>query len=95
MSDGLYSNNGLYIDIFPLDFLKSKDSISTTIKRGYINYLKHVLKISACPKLFLKKEGHVKYLFDRLFSCLFLRSFSVENLLVVSALFCVHTITIS
>lgn len=68
MSDGLYSNNGLYIDIFPLDFLKSKDSISTTIKRGYINYLKHVLKINACPKLFLKKEGHIKYLFDRLFS---------------------------
>lgn len=67
MSDGLYSNNGLYIDVFPLDYI-DKNSGVFSWKRKYINYFKHVLKIQACPKLFLEKEGRIKYIIDRILS---------------------------
>lgn len=65
--DGLYKNNGIYIDIFPLDFV-NKNNANIAIKRKYINYLKHTLKIQACPKLFLEKEGRLKYTVDRFLS---------------------------
>lgn len=40
-----YKNNGIYIDIFPLDLVKNSEGVSYKLKRKIINYLKHVLKL--------------------------------------------------
>lgn len=67
MSDGLYSNNGVFIDIFPLDYIKKNTGVFS-LKRTCVNYFKHVLRIQACPNFFLEKEGKIKYIFDRILS---------------------------
>lgn len=58
-----YHNNGIYIDIFPLDFIKNYDGKAKR-NRKRINYIKHVLKIQGCPKLYRKKEGNVRFIID-------------------------------
>lgn len=65
MSDKLYGNNGVYIDVFPLDYVDKKDRVFN-IKRKKINHLKHVLKIKSCPSLYLKKRGYLKYIVDKI-----------------------------
>ncbi|MCI9572690.1 MAG: LicD family protein [Lachnospiraceae bacterium] len=59
-----YKNNGIYIDIFPLDLVKNSEGVSYKLKRKIINYLKHVLKLKACPKLYRQKEGGIKFCLD-------------------------------
>ena len=68
IAEEIYSDNGIYIDIFPLDGVFNAETFSFRIKRKYINYLKHVLKLQACPALYQKKEGQLKYYVDRILS---------------------------
>ena len=58
-----YQNNGIYIDVFPLDFIKNYDGKSRR-NRNRINYIKHVLKIQGCPKLYKTKEGNARFVVD-------------------------------
>lgn len=62
-----YHNNGIYIDVFPLDFLDKYEK-KEKWNRKKINYIKHVLKIQACPQLYRQKEGKVKFIIDCMFS---------------------------
>lgn len=62
-----YRNNGIYIDVFPLDCLKKYDKRDKR-KRKKINYIKHVLKIQGCPRLFKKKEKTLKFILDCILS---------------------------
>lgn len=59
-----YKNNGIYVDVFPLDSVKNPEGVSYKLKRKLINYLKHVLKLKACPKLYRQKEGGIKFCLD-------------------------------
>lgn len=65
-----YKNNGIYIDVFPLDLVESPERIGYKLKRNLINYLKHVLKIKACPKLYKEKEGQFIFCLDCVISFL-------------------------
>lgn len=67
IAEGKYHNNGIYIDVFPLDFIKNYDNQAKK-NRKRINYIKHVLKIQGCPQLYKKKEGIAKFIADCVFS---------------------------
>lgn len=63
-----YANNGVYIDVFPLDFVENSKKTSYKIKRKSINYFKHILKLQACPGLYKQKQGKIKFYFDCILS---------------------------
>ncbi len=55
-ADGIYDSNGIYIDIFPLDFL------DMPLKSFPLQcYLKHCLKFYSCRSLYYKR-GLIKYI---------------------------------
>lgn len=75
-ANGLYENNGIYIDVFPLDSLSEKKS------RFYrINYLKHCLKFYSCRDLY-RRRGKVKYCLEHII-CLPIYIFKQRNILQV------------
>ena len=48
ISLGLYKNNGIYIDIFPIDFLSSRSSFKTIFRICNIKLLNHALRFRYC-----------------------------------------------
>ena len=65
IADNLYTNNGINVDIFPLDNVINPNKTLFKIKRMMINYLKHCLKIKNCPSVFKDRDGLIKYCIDR------------------------------
>ena len=57
-ADGIYDSNGIYIDVFPLDFLDCKQR-SFPLQC----YLKHCLKFYSCRSLY-RRRGFIKYLLE-------------------------------
>lgn len=49
---GIYSNNGIYIDIFPIDTLSSRSSLKSKIAIGKIKLLNHALRFRYCRPLY-------------------------------------------
>lgn len=68
IADGLYKNNGVYIDVFPLDNADNPNLLSTRTKKWLINYLKHCLKIKSCPQAFKSSYSRPKYIINRILS---------------------------
>ena len=64
IAQDVYQNNGMYIDIFPLDFVYNEKTPWYRIKLMNINYLRHGLKFIACRNLYRKKESLVRYGID-------------------------------
>lgn len=62
----VYDNNGIYIDIFPVDDIEECSSIKAKLKYFVINYLIHSLKFSECSKLYLEKLGKTKYFMHKI-----------------------------
>lgn len=60
ISDGLYVNNGIYIDIFPLDYVRN-NNLQNVIRENLIGYLRHSLKFVSCPKLYKTKYHTLRY----------------------------------
>lgn len=56
-----YRNNGIYIDIFPLDNVKDPDSKKHRRDVRTIKYLRHSLKFCACGGLYREKYSGLRY----------------------------------
>lgn len=67
-ADNIYKNTGIYIDVFPLDYLDNKDSLVFKMKYKFIKYLKHILKFKSCRNLFKSNESKFKYIIDLIIS---------------------------
>ena len=56
ISIGLYEDNGIYIDIFPIDTLSEVSSLNTKIKLYKIKILNHALRFRYCRELYCSSE---------------------------------------
>ncbi|CIU97006.1 TPA: phosphorylcholine transferase LicD [Streptococcus pneumoniae] len=63
-----YENNGIYIDIFPLDFVENPDSFNFKMRKTMFNYIKHILKFSSCRSFYKNKYSSVRYLMENIMS---------------------------
>lgn len=68
IADNIFKNNGIYIDVFPLDYVNDSRKISYRIKVGIINYLRHGLKFLSCTNLYRSKESNVRFVLDSIIS---------------------------
>ena len=64
----VYEHNGVFVDIFPLDFISEVGSFKSKLKKKYLNYLKHILKYNSCKQLFLKDKGFARKLVEEILS---------------------------
>lgn len=65
IAEGTYKENGIYIDIFPLDHVENKESVRTKLINFRIGYWRHALKLVSCPELYKKKLGKIRYMVER------------------------------
>lgn len=63
-----YINDGIYIDIFPLDYVKNKNSISFKIKFKIVKYISHILMFKFCRELYKEKRNTIKLILDYMVS---------------------------
>ncbi len=64
----VYTHKGIFIDVFPLDFVRDAESRAFWFRRKCIAYLKHILKFRACQELYRSKESEKEYRWDRVIS---------------------------
>lgn len=64
----IYTHKGIFIDIFPLDYVKDIETAAFRRKRRCITYLRHILKFNACPGLYKKKRNKKDYILDSIIS---------------------------
>ena len=76
---GLYEHNGIYVDIFPLDYVENQNKLSYKVKAYYITYIKHILKVSACPDVYKAKLSKSKFAAEKIL-CLPTKFISRKNI---------------
>ena len=64
--EGLYKENGIYIDIFPLDFSNEIESLSYRFDTLKIRLIKHTLRYRKCKKVYKRTRGNISYLLSGL-----------------------------
>ena len=64
ITQNIYTHNGIFVDIFPLDYVQNANLFSYKVRRKYINYLKHMLKFNACKDLYKSKKSTIGYIMD-------------------------------
>lgn len=68
IAQDIYQNNGMYIDIFPLDFVADEQKERRKINSIRIGYLRHSLKFIACKKLYKQKYSITRYCLEFAFT---------------------------
>lgn len=68
LTQGLYTHNGIFIDVFPLDYIRSVLTFTYKVRYNCIRYLVHILKFDTCKELYRKKEDKKKYVLDSIAS---------------------------
>lgn len=68
LTQGLYTHNGIFIDVFPLDYIKDMNTTAFKVKSKCIRYLVHILKFDTCRELYRKRDGKKKYMLDSIIS---------------------------
>ncbi len=63
INDCHYDRNGIYVDIFPLDYVKDLNT-GYRLRRAYINYLRHIIRFRVARTYYRKKRGRVKFFLD-------------------------------
>jgi len=63
-ANSIYKNNGIYIDIFPLDYINDYRNWRSIINLKIVKYVKHTLKFTACKHLYKSRENLCKYFMD-------------------------------
>lgn len=63
-----YENNGIYIDIFPLDYVAKPTSVTFKLRRAAFDYIKHILEFTSCKTLYKEKYGIVRFLIESIIS---------------------------
>ena len=56
-----YRDNGIYIDIFPLDYLAGTDGLAARFHRARVSYWGHCLKFLGAPAMFRAKYSGGRY----------------------------------
>lgn len=64
----IYVHKGIFIDVFPLDYVKSTETFAFRLRRKCIAYLKHILKFNACKRLYRSKRNKREYILDSIAS---------------------------
>ena len=64
----VYTHKGIFIDVFPLDYVRYTDTFTFKVRRKCIIYLKHILKFNACKRLYKSKKGKKDYILDQVVS---------------------------
>lgn len=68
LTQGIYTHNGIFIDVFPLDYVKDANSFTFKIRLKCILYLIHILKFDTCKNLYKKREEKKEYILDSIIS---------------------------
>lgn len=66
ISKNMYTNNGIYVDIFPLDYVKEKNSFTYKIRTYLITYLKHSIRYAAYKGSYDGKRGVVGHILEHI-----------------------------
>ena len=61
ISEREYRENGIYIDVFPLDYVDEINTIKMKIDHFRISYWKHALKLVSCKNLYRNKLGRLRF----------------------------------
>ncbi len=64
----VYAHKGIFIDVFPLDYVKDTEKFAYKVRRSCIIYLKHILRFQACRELYRGKKSQKEYNLDRIVS---------------------------
>lgn len=59
IAQGMYSNEGIFIDIFVLDYVEDINSIKYRFKSTVTTYLKHILRYTGYKKAYSAKRGKI------------------------------------
>ena len=70
--DKEYKNNGIYIDVFPLEYVKDMNKWTFKLKAFIIKSLIHILRFRGCKKYYKHIKPYYIYLLDIIFSTLWL-----------------------
>ena len=68
ISDGLYKDNGIYIDVFPLDTFDNRESFGLKIDIFRLKLIIHALRFRSCKKFYKENSTRVKYTIDCILS---------------------------
>ena len=68
IAEGVYQNNGIYIDIFPLEYVDEKNVKKIPRKYKVLNMLKHFPRFIECRAFFKAERSRLQYLADCIFS---------------------------
>lgn len=63
-SECVYKDNGVFIDVFPLDYADRVDTIGFAFNYNVIKILKHILRFRGCKAYYKNHETKIKYMFD-------------------------------
>jgi len=64
ITEGIYVNNGIFVDIFPLDGTERINSIEFKSRYQIVRFLRHILMFNSCRNLFKSKENKLIHLVD-------------------------------
>lgn len=60
----VYQNNGIYIDIFPIDFVENAQSIRFRIRAYHIDLISHALRFRTCRAFYREGRTTLRYIYD-------------------------------
>lgn len=59
-----FQENGVFLDIFPLDYAEEKDSLKIKWTSLLISYKRHALSFISCKQVYRRKLGLLRYIVD-------------------------------
>jgi lipopolysaccharide cholinephosphotransferase len=72
MSPNIYNNVGIYVDIFPIDYVQDANTVRFKIRAYMINLISHALRFKYCRKYYKDNRSKIRYFYDWLISAPFL-----------------------
>ena len=66
IAEGMYRDNGIFVDVFPLDYLADKSSVKHRIKEYVITYLNHALRYAGYKNAYDKKCSKVRHVVEHI-----------------------------
>ena len=66
IAQGMYHDNGIFVDIFPLDYIVDKRSLRHRIKEYVISYLNHILRYAGYKNAYANKCSKVKHILEHI-----------------------------
>lgn len=82
ITSNIYMNNGIYIDVFPIDTISNINSPLFRFRAYVIDAISHALRFRTCSTFYYKTRSKVRYFYDWLI-CLPFASISNNRLLKI------------